>query len=189
MNGKSQVKTISKVLQTNTLSKSLEIILLFGLGMLAIFLHARLRIPLKLPGHHGIEFMALIIAGRSMSKMPVASSISALGVASLVFIPGLGFKDPFMALVFAIPCIAVDLYFNAFKNKNSKIIILAIIAGLSYMMIPLLRFIIELFTGIVYGSLLAGLAYPLFTHIAFGFVGGFLGAGIIKGVKNKRKKE
>jgi len=185
MSGKSQVKTLSKAFQIRPLTTTLEIILMIGLGMLAIFLHAKLRTPLKLPGHHGLEFMAIIIAGRYFSRTKIATSFSALGIACLAFIPALGFKDPFMALVLTVPCFMIDILFNWIKNKRTIVVILALIAGLSYLTIPITRFIIQSTTGFVYSSLLSGLAFPVLTHFAFGFVGGLIGAGLMHGIKEK----
>ena len=102
MNGKLHQKNLSKVFQTS-ISTKLEIFILLFLGMTAIFAHARFRTPLHIPGHHGLEFMALLLIGRTMTKHKWGSVIFSMGVASLLFVPFLGFKDPFMALVFIIP--------------------------------------------------------------------------------------
>lgn len=176
--GNWQAKSITKVFQTNW-AIALETVLLFALGGLAITLHAKLRIPIKVPGHHGLEFMALIIAGRSITRIPFGSTLSGLGVAAFCFLPFLGFNDPFMPIVFFIPALLVDLGFRALPGLQNKVWYLAIVAALAHASIPLTRIIISLLTGYQYGSLQGGLVYPMFSYLEFGLLGGLLGAGVV----------
>jgi len=155
-----------------------EFVVLFLLGALAIFLHAKLRIPLKLPGHHGVEFMMLLLIGRNITSFRFAGSISSLGVLAMIFLPFMGFKDPFATLLFIIPGISMDLFYNFAPRTKSKFWFLAIIAGISYSLIPIGRFVITLLTGFPYESLISGVAYPFATHFIFGFIGGMAGTGI-----------
>ena len=115
MNGNVQQRSLLKELLTNrTISSVLEVILLLLAGVLAIVLHARLRIPINVPGHHGIEFMTVIIAARLASKIKWASSISALGIGVFILFPVLGFKDPMMGFNYMLPLFLVDI---AYKNQ------------------------------------------------------------------------
>jgi hypothetical protein len=75
MNGELQEKSISKVFHSSRFSTLAEILLALGLGVLAVVLHAKLRIPLKMPGHHGLEFMALLIFARTTMRMKWASMV------------------------------------------------------------------------------------------------------------------
>ncbi|NVN95129.1 MAG: hypothetical protein HXX18_07600 [Bacteroidetes bacterium] len=163
-----------------------EFILLFLLGAMAIVLHARLRIPLRLPGRHGIEFMMLLLIGRNISKFRFASSFSSLGVASMLVIPMLGFKDPFMSVVFILPGIAIDSFYNVFPKINKNIWFLALAAGIAYALIPISRLLISLSTGFVYESLLGSFFYPLATHFVFGFIGGLGGSALVKAFNKKK---
>jgi len=70
---------IQKVPRILRISVLIEVLFLIGFGLLAIILHAKLRSPLRLPGHHGLEFMALMIIGRNISRFSYASSISSIG--------------------------------------------------------------------------------------------------------------
>lgn len=163
--------------------KSIEWILLFLFGALAILAHSKLRIPLRIPGHHGLEFMLLMLVGRGLSGEKFASSIFSLGVASLIFIPGLGFKDPFMTLIYILPGFAIDLFFNTIFKSMKKDWLIALSAGFAYALIPVFRVIISSLTGYIYPSLMAGIFYPIFLHFIFGSLGGFLGFKISKTIK------
>lgn len=115
--GKWQARSITKAFPTNW-AWALEALLLFALGGLAMVLHAKMRIPIKVPGRHGLEFMALLIAGRSISRIPFGSTISGLGVAAFCLLPFLGFRDPFMPIVFFIPALLVDLGFRVMPSTQ-----------------------------------------------------------------------
>ena len=180
MNGNVQQKTLSRKYLTNlSIAGILEILLLIGAGVLAIVLHARLRTPLNIPGHHGIEFMAIILAARLSSKIKWASSISALGSGIFLLFPVLGFKDPMMGFNYMLPCFFIDLAYNFIKNNKYRNLFLSIAAGLAYLMVPMSRLITTLTTGFPYSSFLKhGFATPIFTFLLFGLLGGILGTGI-----------
>ena len=47
---------------------SLSLFVLFSLGIMAAFLHQHLRMGLDIPGHHGLEWMTLLVFGRMQSR-------------------------------------------------------------------------------------------------------------------------
>lgn len=188
MNGNLSQKTISKVYQTNTLSVILEIAFLFVLGVSAIVLRSYLRIPLGIPGRHGLEFMALLMIGRRVSKLPFASVIAMLGAISFMFVPFLGIKDPFLPVIYLIMGIVLDGLYFSFKNTDNRLVIISLIGGLAYMVIPISRLGIYLFTGVLEKSFIKlGFIIPILSHFAFGVAGALLGAGLIYSVKKIKK--
>ena len=183
--GKWQAKSIISSVPASW-AWALEALLLFALGGLAMVLHAKMRIPIRVPGHHGLEFMALMIGGRSISRMPIASTVSGMGVAAFCLLPFLGFRDPFMPIVFFIPGLLIDLGFNVFPKLKAKVWFLGLVAALAHVSIPVTRTIISLVTGYQYGSLQGGLLYPLSTYLEFGLMGGLLGAGVVWAFRRKK---
>lgn len=190
MNGNVQQRKLSKSFLTSwSLSQFLEIILLLLTGVFAIVVHERLRTPINVPGHHGIEFMAIMLTARLTSKMKWASSISAIGIGIFLFFPVLGFRNPMMGFNYMLPCFVLDLGYQWSGNAKGKNYLLALIAGLGYMMIPLSRLLITLTTGYPYGSFLKhGMVLPFFTFFIFGFLGGIAATLIFGGVKKLLKK-
>lgn len=182
MNGNVQQKNLLKeYLTNNTLAKTLEIIILFLAGALAIVLHARLRIPMNIPGHHGIEFMAIILTARLSSNMKWASSISAIGIGVFIFFPVLGFTDPMMGFNYMLPCFFMDFAWQNARTKKYASFLLALAAGIAYMLIPLSRIVTTLTTAYPYSSFIKhGYITPVITFLIFGFLGGLLGTGIYK---------
>jgi hypothetical protein len=157
----------------------LELALLIGAGFAIVFAHAALRIPMGLPGRHGLEWMAILIIGRSASKQKWAATTASMSAAGFSYLPIWGFGDPFMWVTYLVPGLVIDAGYNLVKRWQGSILFLAVIAGLAHMTKPLIRFGISLINGWPYGSLLYGVGYPTMTHIAFGLVGGFFGAGLV----------
>lgn len=180
MNGDVHQKSLSREFLTNrTLANVLEIILLLLAGVMAIVIHARLRTPINVPGHHGIEFMAIIIAARLFSSMKWASSISALGIGIFVLFPVLGFKDPMMGFNYMLPLFLIDFAYNFIANEKNTKLVIALAAGFGYMLIPLSRIVLTFSTGYPYSTFLKhGFITPVFSFFFFGLLGGLLGTGI-----------
>jgi len=190
MNGKQLQKSISEQSLKGSVPLILEYLVLFGIGIIAILLHARLRTPLNIPGHHGLEFMALLMAGRVASQIRWASSISSLGIGLILLFPAFGFKDPFMGINYMFPGLMIDLIYNFTRNYSRQLLILALISGIAYMAIPLSRLCIHLVTGYTYTSFLKnGYAIPVIGFFVFGMAGGFTGAGMTRIVIGKIKKK
>jgi hypothetical protein len=78
-------KNTLKVFQIDNASDLLKIGLLLLLGFFAVVVRERINIPLKLPGHHGVEFMLLFMAGKTLSRQRYAMSISSIGASASAF--------------------------------------------------------------------------------------------------------
>lgn len=189
MDGKQLTRTLSDENTKSVWVSVAEYFALFGIGILAILLHARLRTPLNMPGHHGLEFMALLMAGRAASKIKWASSISSVGIGFILLFPVFGFNDPFMGINYMFPGLFIDILYNFTRQFKWQLLVMAIIAGIAYFTIPLSRLIIHLISGYPYPSFVKfGYAIPLFNHLLFGMAGGFVGAGITTSIIHKFKK-
>ncbi len=190
MTGNVQRKVLSERLLTNlTLEKILEIVLLIISGSLAIVLHARLRTPINVPGHHGLEFMTILLSTRLASKLKYASSISAIGVGIFMLFPVLGFKDPFAWFNYMLPFLAMDIVYNQTKSLKFSKMLLIIGAGAAYMMVPISRLIIMLASGYSYPVFIKhGMISPVFSFFIFGMAGGVLGLGLYAVVKRLIRK-
>lgn len=185
MNTELSQKSISKTYQTKVLLTILEVALLILIGSIGVLLHAKFRVPLKMPGHWGVVYMALLFSGRLFSKKPYASSLSSIGAAAMLLLP-LGFKDPFMPVLYLFPGYLVDIFYNLFKAKNYHVVFVALLSGFAYMTLPLTRMIISLATGAVFGSFVNGYFYPFVMHFVFGMIGGLIGLSIFRLIKRKQ---
>jgi hypothetical protein len=179
MVGESSLKSKSKDFLNSLSLAWWEALLLLGSGALAVVLHQSLRLPLGLPGRHGIEWMALLVLGRSTSRFRWAGSLTSTGAALTLLMPVWGVRDdPFIWLIYLLPGIVMDLVFYWLPQLQNKLWFWAGLGGLAHATKPLARWVISLASGWAYGSLLNGMLYPLSTHILFGMLGGLLGAAI-----------
>lgn len=165
-----------------------EALVLLGVGASAVVLHQILRMPLGLPGRHGVEWMALLIMARSRSRFKYAGSLSSIGASAAALLPFWAFDDPYIWLIYLVPGLLMDLIFNLKPDWRVKIGALIAVGGLAHATKPLIRWIIALATGWPYGSLLYGVLYPTATHILFGMVGGFIGAVLALGIDRYKKQ-
>lgn len=176
MNGKSHQKSISKVSQINT-ATIIEVLIPLVLGMAAIVAHARYRSHINLPGHHGLEFMALLLVSFSTSKIKWSSYFFSLGIAAFVFVPFLGFKNPLVAMVYVIPGVVFGLLSSLAVIKKYRIIFLALFGGLAYASIPIFRLILWLTVGISHKSIIVSPVSTIVFFFMFGLAGSLLGLG------------
>ena len=148
------------------------------LGVGSVVLPAVLRLPLKLPGHHGLEWMALLMIGRTVSRYRWAASVSSAGAGMTALLPVWGSDDPVFWLTYLLPGLVIDAGMPLVRRWGSPLWSLAVLAGLAHGTKPLLRLAVGALFGWPYGSLVGGVLYPLVLHILFGAIGGLLGAGI-----------
>ncbi len=179
MNGNVLQRNISKVFPNKATATVVEILFLFLMGVMAMLIHAKLRIPMHLPGKNGLLFMMIVVSATASSRFSFGASITCLGSATLLMFANLGFDDPFMPIVYILLGVFMDLLFGLAKTISTNVFVIALASGLSWMFIPLIRSGVSLLTGFPYQSLLGGIFYPLFTHFIFGILGGLIGAGLV----------
>jgi len=176
MNGELHQKNTSKAFQIDK-ALVIEMLIPFVLGIVAITMHARFKMHLGIPGHQGLIFMALLLIARKTSKIKWSSLFFAAGVGSMLYLPFLGFNDPFVAFVYLWPGILFDLLFVPNSDKQSKIWFIALLGGFAYSTIPISRFILGLITGIMHKSVSMGFGLTYISFFAFGLIGSLVGLG------------
>lgn len=176
-----QTKSLLKAYQISPALTVLEVFLLVFLGAAAVLIRSKLRIPLNLPGHHGVEVMALFIFGRGISRLRMASSISAVAAGVMIFFPLLGFKDPYLPFIFLAMGAMLDFLYGRMNEMKPAFIFIPLLAGLSYSLIPLSRLLIHVVTAYPYMLFVKfGYILPVVTHFLFGLVGGIIALLMIK---------
>lgn len=170
------------------LSRISEALLLLGSGTLVVVLHQSLRMPLHLPGRQGLQWMAILLIGASLSRSRAAGGITSVGAAATAILPIWGFDDPFVWLTFLVPGLVVDTAFSRFPRFKERAWFLGTVGGLALVTKPLIRVVISLVSGVHYSSFVLGLAYPVLTHLLFGVGGGLAAAGLLKLWRHKGEK-
>ena len=188
MNGELSAKTPSSSLPTSTHLTWQEALLLLGLGVVIVAMVKVFDLSLGLPGHTGIQWLALLLLIRATSHYRWAASISGVGSAVVSLLPFWGFGDPFKWLSFLLVALALDVMFNLFSRWQHAALFLILIGGLAHAIKPLSRVLISSLTGVQYTSLLTGVLYPTAMHLLFGFGGAFIGVGLVWGYRRMNKR-
>ncbi len=167
---------------------ALEVLLLVGLGAAIVAAHSLLRLPLQLPGRHGVEAMALLILGRLAARNRWAATISSATAAGLALLPVWGFGDPMAGLWYLVPGPVIDLSFRVLAGRAALPVLCAAASALAYATKPLGRAALTGFVAWPFHSLLSGVLYPLATHLLFGAMGGLVGWMIYSAARRLRAR-
>jgi hypothetical protein len=150
-----------------------QLLLLVGFGIAITLLRLTFKWPLHLPGHHGLETMALLVMARLCCAYPWAATITAASAAATAATIGLG-HGALWPVFYIVPGLVLDVAVRLAPVWRE--LYLGLAAALAHVSKPLLKAVFAGALGFDYGSLAGGVAYPAMTHIGFGFAGGMIGA-------------
>jgi ABC-type thiamin/hydroxymethylpyrimidine transport system permease subunit len=142
-----------------------------------------LRLPLQLPGHSGIFWMAIVIVAAGVVDKPGAASV--VGVTSGLIAGFLGMGD-FGALntflSYTLVGVGTDLALLLLGNPENPIV--AALAGmLGHLAKFLVKWGLSMLAGAPVGFVALGLARAVVGYIIFGALGGLLGAFTLKALR------
>lgn len=183
MNGTFSPKNALKAFPTEWAQTWWEALLLLGTGASAVLLHRVFDGSFGLPGHHGIEWMALLIMGRAFSRFRGAGSIAGLGASLATAVPFLHTNNPFTWLFYLLPGPLMDIAFHYFPRYANKLWFLMALGGLAHVTKPVGQLIINAFFGWPFGSFRFGVVYPIASHLLYGLIGGLIGALLVVGIR------
>ena len=143
---------------------------LAGLGAVVIVLEQAFRYPLQLPGHHGLESMALLTLGRLSCTSKWSATIVGTSAATTATVAGVD-HGALMPLLYLVPALLLDVGFGFSGRARQWVLYLPFVAALAFASKPLMRWIAHLGFGFEFGSLRYGAGFPIVTHMLFGFVG------------------
>jgi hypothetical protein len=144
---------------------------LFSLGAAIVLLEQAFRWPLQLPGHHGLEAMALLVFGRLCCTNPWSATL--VGASAAVAAPFVGADHGvLMPLFYVLPGIVLDAGYRLWPRLVSQaLLFLPLVAAVAFAAKPVVRVVANQLFGLQFGSLRAGPVYPILTHLMFGFLG------------------
>jgi len=144
---------------------------LASLGVAIVLLEQAFRWPLQLPGHHGLEAMALLVLGRLCCTNSWSATL--VGASAAVAAPFAGADHGvLMPLFYVLPGIVLDLGYRLWPRMVDRaLLFLPLVAALAFAAKPAVRVIANQAFGMQFGSLRAGPVYPILTHLMFGFLG------------------
>ena len=144
---------------------------LVSLGVAIVLLEQAFRWPLQLPGHHGLEAMALLVFGRLSCTNPWSATL--VGASAAVSAPFVGADHGvLMPLFYVLPGIVLDAGYRLWPRLVSQaLLFLPLVAAVAFASKPVVRVVANQLFGMPFGSLRAGPVYPILTHLMFGFLG------------------
>lgn len=160
---------------------------LMFLGVMTYVLHKTFQYPLKMPGHHGLEAMALLVIGRLSCTNPLSATIVCLSAAATAGFAA-GGHDGSSALLGIVPGLLIDAGVMLFKNWRTQLLVLPLLAALGHATKPLIRSGLFETLGVNFGSLRYGLLYPLSTHLVYGLMGGLVGVLLWRATVSKLRQ-
>ena len=164
-----------------------RLLFLVSLGMIIVGLEQAFRWPLQLPGHHGLEAMALLVIGRLCCS--ARWSATAVGLSAAVAAPFLGADHgPLTPLFYVIPALVIDIGYRLGPALRSSLLFLPLLAAVAFTGKPLLRLLAHQMFDMQFGSLRAGPVYPILTHLLFGFLGGLAAVTVWRATQGRLKE-
>ena len=144
---------------------------LVSLGVAIVLLEQAFRWPLQLPGHHGLEAMALLVFGRLSCTNPWSATM--VGASAALAAPVLGADHGVLTpLFYVLPGVVLDLGYRLWPRLASGVLLfLPLLAAVAFASKPVTRIVAHELFGMQFGSLRAGPLYPVLTHLMFGFLG------------------
>jgi hypothetical protein len=151
-----------------------RVMFLASLGIGIALLEQAFRWSLQLPGHHGLEAMALLVLGRLSCTNAWAATI--VGGSAAVSAPFVGVDHGvLMPLFYVLPGLVLDLGYRLWPKLTARmLLLLPLLAAVAFTAKPVVRVLANQLFGMHFGSLRAGPVYPVVTHFLFGFLGGLV---------------
>lgn len=165
------------------MSRTRALVFIGLISALIIVGRSLIHIPLKIPGHTGIFWMALLVIGKGVVKKPTAGTMIGLitGIVATVLIPG---KEGLLTGVkYLAPGVTLDLVAPLVGGELSRPLAGALAGGLAHMAKLFSALIMGVVLGIPAGFLTWGLGVAALSHAVFGVLGGWLGAFVLGRLK------
>ncbi len=153
-----------------------RLILLALFAALVVVAKIALRLPVQMPGHSGIFWMAIVIVAAGVVPKPGAASIVGLTSGILAGFLGMGdFGALNTFLSYTAVGVGTDLALLLLQDPEN-LISAAFSAALGHLGKFLVKWALSAVTGAPAGFIALGLARALVGYIIFGALGGLLGA-------------
>jgi len=153
------------------------------LAALVVLANVTLRFPIRMPGHSGVVWMALLVVARAVVPRHGAAAVAALFSGIMAALMGVGDKGALdTVLSYLAAGVGVDLVMVVAGNPERAIVCVA--AAMTGNIFKLaVKVLLELWIGIPTGFILLGRLYPAATHVVFGAAGGYLGFLVLRALR------
>jgi hypothetical protein len=160
-----------------------ELVLLALFSALVVIAKIALRLPVSLPGHSGLFWMAIVVVATGV--VPKRGTASLVGLTSGILAAFLGMGD-FGALntllSYTMVGVGTDLAFWLLQDPES-ILAAALAGAMGHLAKILVKWVLGMITGAPLGFVALGLAWSLVNYVAWGALGGILGSLTLKALR------
>ena len=160
-----------------------ELILLALFSALVVVAKIALRLPLQLPGHSGLFWMAIVVVAAGV--VPKRGAASLVGLTSGILAAFLGMGD-FGALntLLSYTMLGVGTDLALWLVQNPEHLVSGALAGaIGHLGKFLVKWVLGLITGAPLGIVALGLAWSLVNYAIWGALGGILGALTLRALR------
>lgn len=171
VNGALSIAPLSNATKQRPLSGLSIGLWIAGLGALGVVLHASIRVPMHLPGHHGLEWMALLALAYMILPRRWAATGVGICATLLAYLPVWGWHDPFAPLIYLASALVFDLLCIMLPKRRLRRSALVLAAGLAFAVAGLISFFVGPHGATIHT------AWQLWTgmHFGFGLTGALIG--------------
>lgn len=183
MSGKETLPVESRQREREPYFSTFQLILLAILSALIIVAKIALRLPLRLPGHSGIFWLAIVIVAAGI--VPKRGAASLVGLTSGIIAAFMGLGD-FGTLNTFLSYLAVGVGADLalmLLGKPDEILPAILAAMLGHLGKFLVKCVFGLITGAPIGFVTLGLAWSAGGYVLWGGLGGLLGALTLKALR------
>jgi hypothetical protein len=159
-------------------TRELAILALFA--ALVALSKAFLRMPLHVPGHSGITWMAILLVSRALVRRPGAGTLVGL-VSGLLAVMIVGGREGLLVWVkYLAPGMVMDIGALLSGERLDRPLVAMTVAAAANAAKLTSSLIVSLVLGIPAGYIALGLGLAATTHVVFGAIGGWLGAFVVR---------
>jgi hypothetical protein len=161
-----------------------QLILLALFAALVVVAKIALRLPLQLPGHSGIFWMAIVIVAAGVVPKVGAASLVGLTSGIIAAFLGLGeFGALNTFLSYTMVGVGTDLALLLLGRNPENLVVATIAATFGHFCKFLVKWGMGVLTGAPVGFIALGLARAMIGYVVFGALGGLLGGLTLKALR------
>jgi len=163
-----------------------ELVVLALLAALVAVSKAFLRLPLHVPGHTGITWMAILLIGRALVRRPWAGTLMGFvsGVLAVAIVGG--HEGLLLWVKYVAPGVVMDIGARLSGERLDNPYVGIAVGAAANVAKLLSSLIVSLMLGIPAGYLVVGLGLATTTHVVFGALGGWLGTLVLRILRRLR---
>jgi len=160
-----------------------ELVLLALFSALVVVAKVALRLPVQLPGHSGLFWMALVVAAAGVVPKRGAPSLVGLTSGILAAFLGLGdFGALNTLLSYSLLGVGTDLALWLLRDPEN-LLVAALAGALGHMSKFLVKWVFGLVSGAPLGFVALGLSWTLANYVFWGALGGLLGGLTLRALR------